>query len=74
MHTISIAIKGAANDSASVDLSDDQALPLYSKLKDLLSPGPSVTVRPAGRRRVRSAEPDAGGTDTIAAGSGHEDL
>lgn len=74
MHTIFIGIKGAANDSASVDLSDDQALPLYSKLKDLLSPGPSVTTRPAGRRRVRSTDPDGGGTDPIAAGSGHEDL
>ena len=37
MHTLTISIQGAANDSTSVELPDDQALPVYVKLKEVLA-------------------------------------
>ena len=37
MHTLTISIQGAANDSTSVELPDDQALPIYVKLKEVVA-------------------------------------
>jgi len=37
MHTLTISIQGAANDSTSVELPDDQALPVYVKLKEVVA-------------------------------------
>ena len=37
MHTLTVSIQGAANDSTSVELPDDQALPVYVKLKEVLA-------------------------------------
>lgn len=37
MHTLTISIQGAANDSTSVELADDQALPVYVKLKEVIA-------------------------------------
>jgi hypothetical protein len=36
MHTLTISIQGAVNDSTSIELPDDQALPVYVKLKDVI--------------------------------------
>jgi hypothetical protein len=53
MHTLTISIQSAANDSTSVELPDDQALPIYVKLKEVV----------AGTRAARrSNRKDAGGT------------
>lgn len=53
MHTLTISIQGAANDSTSVELPDDQALPVYVKLKEVL----------AGTRAARRAtRKDSGST------------
>jgi len=52
MHTISISIQGAANDSTSVELPDDQALPVYVKLKEVV----------AGTRSARRATRKDGAT------------
>jgi len=55
MHTLTISIQGAANDSTSVELPDDQALPVYVKLKEVL----------AGTRTARRANrKDSGSTAT----------
>lgn len=53
MHTLTISIQGAANDSTSVELPDDQALPAYVKLREV------VAGTRAGRRASRK---DAGAT------------
>ena len=53
MHTLTVSIQGAANDSTSVELPDDQALPVYVKLKEVL----------AGTRAARRAtRKDSGST------------
>ena len=54
MHTLTVSIQGAANDSTSVELPDDQALPVYVKLKEVL----------AGTRAARRATRKESGATT----------
>ena len=56
MHTLTISIQGAANDSTSVELPDDQALPVYVKLKEVLAGTRSA--RRATRKDSSSAAAD----------------
>jgi len=56
MHTLTISIQGAANDSTSVELPDDQALPIYVKLKEVVGaqwelPGACGAWKPGSRPR-----------------------
>jgi hypothetical protein len=65
MHTLTISIQGAANDSTSVELPDDQALPVYVKLREV------VAGTRAARRSTRKdsgAAADAPNGDTPKAG------
>lgn len=55
MHTISVTLQGAANDSASIELPDGEALPVYVKLKELLSA--ARVPRRTPRKEVSSASP-----------------
>ena len=57
MHTLTISIQGAANDSTSVELPDDQALPVYVKLKEVV----------AGTRTARRATRKDGGAGSAEA-------
>lgn len=54
MHTVTISLQGAANDSASIELGDAEALPVYVKLKEVLTGG-----RPARRGGRRETTPGA---------------
>ncbi len=58
MHTLTISIQGAANDSTSVELPDDQALPVYVKLKEVVA-----GTRAARRSSRREAAADGGAAD-----------
>ena len=62
MHTLTISIQGAANDSTSVELPDDQALPVYVKLKEVVA-GTRV-------RRATRKESGTGAADGLAGDAG----
>ena len=62
MHAITVSIQGAANDSTSVELPDDQALPVYVKLKEVLAGTRSA--RRATRKDSSSAAADGQNGDT----------
>ena len=62
MHTITISIQGAANDSTSVELPDDQALPVYVKLKEVLAG--TRAARRANRKDSGTAAADGQNGDT----------
>ena len=62
MHTLTISIQGAANDSTSVELPDDQALPVYVKLKEVLAG--TRAARRATRKESGSAAADGQNGDT----------
>ena len=53
MHTLTVSIQGAANDSTSVELPDDRAPPVYVKLKEVLA-GTRAT-RQSSRRETGAA-------------------
>ncbi|CAG1000695.1 hypothetical protein GPROT1_03851 [Gammaproteobacteria bacterium] len=65
MHTLTVSIQGAANDSTSVELPDDQALPVYVKLKEIVA---GTRVRRAARKEsgvgATDGLPDAGKNGT----------
>lgn len=65
-HRLVISIQGVVNDSFSMETSDSEALPLWVKLREVMSEG-----RGAGRRRSRK-EGEAGGVaeDPIASLNG----
>ncbi len=69
MHKITISINGAVNDSACVDFSDGEALPMYSKLKGILSPGSAAGAAtgsaPRGRRRSRDIVPEGAESELV---------
>lgn len=69
MHTLTISIQGAANDSTSVELPDDQALPVYVKLKEVVA-GTRAARRSS--RREAGAAADGGAAD--AGKNGNADL
>ncbi len=56
MHTLTISIQGAASDSASAELPDDQALPVYVKLKEII--GGSKAPKRTGRKESGSSASD----------------
>jgi hypothetical protein len=60
LHTLTISIQGAANDSTSVELPDDQALPVYVKLKEIVA-GTRAARRSS--RRETGAAADGGAAD-----------
>ncbi|HQR45278.1 MAG TPA: hypothetical protein PLB02_10040 [Thermoanaerobaculia bacterium] len=60
MHTLTISIQGAANDSTSVELPDDQALPVYVKLKEVVA-GTRAARRSS--RRETGAASEGGAAD-----------
>ncbi len=67
MHTLTISILGAANDSTSVELPDDQALPVYVKLKEVLAgtrAGRRATRKDSGSTASDSQNADAGRNGT----------
>lgn len=66
MHTLTISLQGAANDSTSVELSDADALPAYVKLKEVLL----AAKAPRKTSRKESPSATAGPSDT----SGNGDL
>lgn len=53
MHTISISLQGAANDSVAIEVADSDALPIYVKLKEVIA---SNDGRIRGRRRRGPAD------------------
>lgn len=61
MHTLTVSIQGAANDSTSVELPDDQALPVYVKLKEVVA---GTRVRRANRKDSGTAAADGQNGDT----------
>ena len=65
MHTLTISIQGAANDSTSVELPDDQALPVYVKLKEVVA-----GTRAARRSSRREAAADGSAADAGKNGTG----
>ena len=67
MHTLTISLQGAANDSTSVELPDDQALPVYVKLKDVIAGTKSP--RRANRKDGGGASADPLNGDTPKSGS-----
>ena len=67
MHTLTISIQGAANDTTSVELPDDQALPVYVKLKEVVA-GTRATKR-ATRKESGTPSADASNGDTPISGS-----
>lgn len=66
MHTLTISIQGAANDSTSVELPDDQALPVYVKLKEVIAG--TKPPRRATRRDGSAGSADGPNGDTPKAG------
>ncbi|MBK8596178.1 MAG: hypothetical protein IPN83_11450 [Holophagales bacterium] len=62
MHAITVSIQGAANNSTSVELPDDQALPVYVKLKEVVA---GTRVRQATRK-----ESGTGAADCLADDAG----
>jgi hypothetical protein len=62
MHTLTISIQGAANDSASVELPDDQALPVYVKLREVVAG--TRAARRSTRKDTGGASADAPNGDT----------
>lgn len=64
MHTLTISIQGAANDSTSVELPDDQALPVYVKLKEVVA-----GTRAARRSSRREAAADGSAADVGKSGT-----
>lgn len=67
MHTLTISIQGAANDSTSVELPDDLALPIYVKLKDVVAG--TRAVRRSNRKDAGGGSPDSPNGDTPKANS-----
>ena len=67
MHTLTISIQGAANDSTSVELPDDQALPIYVKLKEVVAG--TRAARRATRKGSGGGSPDAPNGDIPKASS-----
>lgn len=69
MHKITLSINGAVKYSESVDFSDEEALPRYSKLQELLSPGPpagsATGPAPRARRRSRDIVPEGAENELI---------
>ncbi len=47
-HRLVVSIQGVVNDSLTVDASDSEALPLWVKLREVITEG-----RASGRRKVR---------------------
>jgi hypothetical protein len=66
MHTLTISIQGAANDSTSVELPDDQALPVYVKLREVVAG--SRAARRAPRKDGGAASTDAPNGETSKVG------
>ena len=68
MHTLTVSIQGAANDSTRVELPDDQALPVYVKLKEVLAG--TRAARRATRKDSGSAAADGQAGDAGRNGTG----
>lgn len=62
MHQVSVTIKGEANDSATVELSDAEALPVYVQLKQFLA-GAKVRRKPSRKDLTRQPAEGASGGD-----------
>ena len=69
MHTVTISLQGAANDSASIELGDAEALPVYVKLKEVVA-----GTRAARRSSRREAGAAADGSAADAGKNGNADL
>ncbi len=67
MHTLTISIQGAASDSSSAELPDDQALPVYVKLKEVL--GGNRTPKRTGRKESGTSATDGSNGESTKNGS-----